>query len=119
MKTLRSFLLCALPLLPFGCCGTAWFLYDPPWAYRKVERLQADAESRVPVGSTRQQVEEWFASHNIPYGRIVDSDGRMTGYCAYIDDSAGLENASIAIEFYFNEHDRVREYFVVRRVVSL
>jgi hypothetical protein len=116
----RALLSGALLFFPLGCCATSYMLLDPPWKNRRVERLRADADARVPVGSTRQQVEEWFASHNIHYGRIGALKGSQgIGYSAYIQDSAGIENASIAIEFYFDEHDRVVKYFVVRRVVSL
>jgi hypothetical protein len=107
-------------VLLLGCCPTSYLLLDPPWKNRKVERLRADAEARVPVGSTRQQVEEWFASHGLRCGRVFKAgEGERTvGYCAQVEDNAGLETANIWIQFNFDQHDRVASIFIQRIIVS-
>jgi hypothetical protein len=116
----RSMLFGALLLLPLGCCATSYILLDPPWKNAKVERLRADANARVPVGSTRQQVEEWFVSHDIRYGEIIHVDtNRVVGLGGQLEDNAGLQTASIWIEFHFDEHGRVTEVLIRRSIVSL
>jgi hypothetical protein len=116
----RTALLSALLFLPLGCCATSYMLLDPPWKDRRVERLRADANSHVPVGSTRQQVEEWFASHGLRCGPVfkIGEGERAVGYCAQVEDDAGLETANIWIQFNFDQHDRVSSIFIERTIVS-
>ncbi|HUR53415.1 MAG TPA: hypothetical protein VMZ71_04765 [Gemmataceae bacterium] len=120
----RSYWRAGLVALLIGGCATFLLMHHPHWSEAQLRRLQQDAAIRVPVGSSRQQVEEWFASHGIPCRPVatINSQGklvRITGYGGQTDGSAGLEDAEIHIYFDFDEHDRVKSVSITRFIYCL
>jgi hypothetical protein len=94
-------------------CGTLWQVAVTPKNGIRVEWLAADMHKRLPLGSTRQQVEEWFASHQITPGTI--SDGKdLVGLCGEVPNSSWFESAEICIEFCFDSRDRLKGSWIER-----
>lgn len=118
----RSTAIGFLVLLPLGCCATSYVVLDQPWKNKNAqfERLRADADARLPAGSSRAQAEEWFASHNIRCSELIHVDtNRVVGLGGGIRDDVGLDTAEIAIEVRFDKQGRVSEVFIRRIVISL
>jgi hypothetical protein len=85
----------------------------------RVERLRAEIAEHLPAGSTRDQVEAWFASHGFETWDISTTVGRKGGLGATIPNSSWWEDAEIEIEFYFDEAGRLARSFIDRFVYSL
>jgi hypothetical protein len=109
----RAMLLCAFLL---GCFAIATLLLAPIWEERKADHLRTDAHERIPVGSTRQQVEEWFQSHGISYAPVGKVGEARVGYFAQVPDHIGLDGASTLVNVTFDKQDRVSSITISRFV---
>jgi hypothetical protein len=86
----------------------------------RVEALEQDLRDRLPIGSTREQVQDWFASHGITYGDTVDSaTGKRDGYCATMPNDSWVESAEIRISFEFDDRGRLTKFRIIRFVYCM
>jgi hypothetical protein len=110
----RLLLILAVVSLPFLCCGGFEFLVRFPTNGTLVERLEADLNERVPLGSTWEQAEAWFASYNMQPGGIYDEANRKIGIVALISNDSFLQRAQIEIYLHFDPEGRLRERSIRR-----
>ena len=103
----------------FGCCGGLTLIGGRPKNGIRVEKLEADLRSSLPVGSMWAQAEAWFASHGIEPMGIRDLNGKEVGLGAIIPNDSFLESAEIYLYVYFNDAGEVREIIIYRFVYFL
>jgi hypothetical protein len=103
----------------FALCGGLAYVAVTPKNGIRVEQLEAELRERLPEGSSWQHAEEWFASHGIKPGYILDASGRSVGLTTTIPNNTLLESAEIQIFLYFDDRGRLRERVVRRLVYSL
>ncbi|MGL6075245.1 MAG: hypothetical protein ACRC8S_13890 [Fimbriiglobus sp.] len=103
----------------FSCCaGLAIFGFEPLNGIQ-IEQLQADLYEKLPEGSTSEQAQAWFASHNIRPWDTTSSFGYKCGLGATIPNNSLLEFAEIHIEVSFGPDGRVYKRHISRFVYSL
>jgi hypothetical protein len=102
----------------FACCGALIYFWERPLNGIRVEQLEADLEERLPVGSSWELAEEWFASHEFKTYGIVDSVGRRDGLMAIIPNNTILRPGEIHIELYFDANRKLRKRVIYRYVPS-
>jgi hypothetical protein len=83
-----------------------------------VEELKADLNAQLPDGSTREQAEAWFASHNFKFEDISDKNG-WVGLSAHVPNDSFLVSAWIDIDLYFSKDGRLTKRFIERYADSL
>lgn len=90
---------------------------DRPLSGVRVERLEADLEARLPIGSTWGEAEDWFASHSIRPGHIAElKSGEVIGLMATVPNRGLFDSAVIVIEMHFDEKARLKEKSIRRFV---
>jgi hypothetical protein len=114
---LRLFIAAVVGIL--GCCGVLSYLATRPTNGIRVQQLEAEIKERLPLGSSREQVEGWFASHRITPQDVCDLDGRKIGLGVVIPNSTWLETAEIQVWFYFDQAGRLEKAIIDRFVISL
>jgi hypothetical protein len=105
----------------FSCCGypTYYCVVEPWWGEVRVKRWKADLDENLPVGSSREQAEAWFASRGLKPNDLIGPDGRRAGLAATIPDGMPPVNGAIRIELGFDDNGAVRERIVYRVEYSL
>ena len=78
-----------------------------------MNELKADAERRLPLGSSREQAQQWFASHGITDVQEA-RDLAGTGYKATIPNSSWMEGGEIIVTCMFDRENRLDRLTVVR-----
>jgi len=82
-----------------------------------VDELRADAEQRLPKGSSREQAKEWFASRGI--GDVQEArDIVGSGYRAVLPNSTWMEGGEIIITCMFDQKNQLERVNVIRRQVG-
>jgi hypothetical protein len=99
------------------CSG--WVIY---YGFRpkngiKVERLEAELKARLPLGSTREQAEAWFAAHGFQPDQLGQND-QMTCLGARIANDSFFEDAVIGILLCFDAEGRLERRFIYRTVTG-
>jgi hypothetical protein len=85
-----------------------------------VGQLEEDLNKRLPDGSTWEQAEAWFASHDLkPSGIYDDNHNRKIGMWDCMPNDSFLSRAQIVIEVYFSPEGRLNKRLIRRRVPSL
>jgi hypothetical protein len=60
----------SVALIVFGLTtGLYWTVFQRGWTVGKIDRL---VQAEVPLGSTRQEAEEWLDSHGFPHEYFAD-----------------------------------------------
>jgi hypothetical protein len=103
----------------FASCGGLVIFGDYPKNGIRVERLEADLNEQLPDGSSWEQAEAWFASHDFQPHLIAEKDGPIVGLGATVPNDSLLESAEIRIEVYFSPDGRLKERVIYRFVYSL
>ena len=99
-----------------GATGLVFAAYRPERGIR-VEELKADAEQKLPVGSSREQAKEWFASRGIT--DVKDArDIVGTGYRGTLPNSSWVEGGEIVVTVMFDRENKLNRLTVVRMRVS-
>jgi hypothetical protein len=101
-----------------ACCAGVDHVAGAPKNGIRVELLQRDIEEQLLPGSTRGEVEAWFASHDIEPSEIVH-DNVAVGLWASIPNDSWLGRATIRIELHFDANNRLKDRVVYRDVPSL
>jgi hypothetical protein len=104
-------------LLMVASCGGLGYLACAPRNGIWVWWLRAELREQLPVGSTREQAEEWLSCRGYWYQVMLDPDGGEYLY-SYVPNSSFLEDANILIHIYFDGNGRVREHVVLRGAKS-
>lgn len=115
----RHWFLAAVVAGLFACCGGLAVFAERPKNGVRVGPLEADLNERLPDGSTWEQAEAWFASHELHPGGIYEPGGRKTGLMATIPNDRLLESAEIRIALMFSPEGRLEKRVITRFVYSL
>lgn len=109
--------------LTLGCLGvlaaTGWFVV--PQLDRMLtggpilRRLRSDMDRALSAGSTRREVNAWFARHGIQPDPITDGNGRVIGLTGSVPDSTWLIPALIDIDVAFDEQQRLKRKRIDRK----
>jgi hypothetical protein len=105
-----------------ACCAGLLHVAGTPKNGIRVEQLEREIHRQLPLGSTRGEVEEWFASRDIEPSEILayPSEGsRPVGLSAEVPNGSWLEDATIRIEFYFDRSCRLKDRIIYRWAPSL
>jgi hypothetical protein len=103
-------------------CGVVGRYVAHQWHERgRVHRLEADLNARLPLGSSWEQAETWFASHGIQPDDIVELGSRTRiGLGATIENNFTLlEPAEILIYLYFSKEGKLTSKSIERSLISL
>src|SRR5262245_9149401 len=95
-----------------GAAGLVYLAYRPErgiW----VNELKVDAERQLPMGSSREQAQQWFASHGITDVQEA-RDLAGSGYKATIPNSSWVEGGEIIVTCMFDRENRLDRLTVVR-----
>jgi hypothetical protein len=99
-----------------GAAGLVYAAFRPEGGIW-VDDLRADAEQRLPPGSSREQAREWFASHGITdVTEVRDMVG--SGYRAVIPNGTWMEDADIVVTCMFDRQDKLDRLTVIRMTVN-
>ena len=94
-------------ILSAGLGGSWWYWLDRQWTPEKIDTAIRFA---LPPGSSKERVETWLDSQNIPYSQIVSLEGSLTReLLADIEDIPRAFDWSMDIQiyFHFDENDRL------------
>jgi hypothetical protein len=99
--------------------GAAWLVYaaNRPEGGVWVDELRADAETRLPKGSSREQAKEWFASRGISDVQEA-RDITSSGYRAIVPNSTWMESGEIIVTCMFDRKDQLERISIIRRQVG-
>jgi hypothetical protein len=99
--------------------GAAGFVYaaNRPEGGIWVNELRADAEQRLPKGSSREEAKGWFASRGISDVQEA-RDIVGSGYRAVVPNSTWMEGGEIIITCMFDQKDQLERVSVIRRQVG-
>ncbi len=102
-----------------ACCGGVALFGDRPLNGIRVDRLEADLNESLPDGSTWEQAEAWFASHDLRTETIAEKGGRITGLSAKVPNDSLLDSAEINIQLYFSPEGQLQKRVIYRFIISL
>jgi hypothetical protein len=111
--------LTVIAVLMICCCAGIGVFGDRPKNGIRVEKLEVDLKTQLPDGSSWEESELWFSSHNLQ-PHVIDrrQDGRKSGLGVTIPNDSLLDTAEIRIELYFDETGRLYKRSIERFVYS-
>src|SRR4051794_8293482 len=93
-------------LLAGGAGG--YYVAGQPKNGVRLEPLEADAAAKLPPGTDKEKVPEWFAAHGITdFGDLKDTGGGKIGYRAVVPNDSYLEKSAIDISFWYDKDGKV------------
>lgn len=102
----------------FSCCGGLTLFGDYPTNGIHVDELETDLNARLPIDSTWEQAEEWFASHGFQTYGIGNTDNPRVGLGATVPNNSLLETAEIHIDLFFSPEGLLTERSIYRFIYS-
>ncbi|MGL6075321.1 MAG: hypothetical protein ACRC8S_14280 [Fimbriiglobus sp.] len=90
-------------LLIACCVGSCELAYRPHNGFR-VGSLRSEAQSALPIGSSREQVEAWLDARGLPYMAVYDKGGEsFLWYLVRMPNPSWMRpNAGLSMTFYFH-----------------
>lgn len=104
----------ALVFLALAGGGYAAYRYaSQPKNGLHLKQLEADASAKLPPGTDKEKVYEWFKSHNITdVGDLSDTGGGKVGIRALVPNDSHIDKAELDISFWYDKEGKVtKSYF--------
>jgi hypothetical protein len=106
-----------LVVVILACCSGLLIVVDRPKNGITVEWLEADLDARLPIGSSSEEAEAWFASHNLkPYGIYRGAECQLVALVTSLPNDSLLDSAVIIISLSFTPEGRLEKRSVNRVV---
>jgi hypothetical protein len=101
------------------CAAGAIFLFEQPWYYTRMVRLQSQVDEQLANGASEDEVAGWCLSHGfgVPVKRAGGAPSHMSWSTSFAIDSSPVRGIRLAIDFYFDAGSRLTRR-VVRRYSS-
>jgi hypothetical protein len=94
-------------LLVAGGVGSCEYAFRPYNGIR-VDFLEAEARSDLPVGSSREQVVAWLDAHGLPYEPVYGKAGQFIWYLVRMPNGSRMRpNARLWMQFSFDAGGRL------------
>jgi hypothetical protein len=99
----------ALVLLALSGAGAGGYWYaNQPKNGVHVKQLEADAAAKLPPGTDKEQVFEWFKSHGVTdIGDLTDVGGGKVGIRGLMPNDTYLGKAEIDISFWYDKNGKI------------
>jgi hypothetical protein len=98
-----------------ACLAGILFVGDQPKNGIRVEQLEADLNQQLPLGSSWEEAEAWFAARGLKASGIYrGAECRRVGLIAAVPNDTFLEKAHIVISLSFCPEGRLEKYEVAR-----
>lgn len=79
--------------------------------------LEADAAAKLPAGSTKEQVIDWFKANNITeYSDLTNTGGGKVGLRALVPNDSYVDQAELDISFWYDKEGKVTKSQFLRTV---